>query len=211
MSPCACFANDDFDGAVAVFDEIWGWELDADAPSERENLAVFYVAGALATSNWVQVVRDEQGLRALLCADIRGKADCAHDRALYTAIALEHRRRMQASQAGRWILDFYNKIEAVNADLLGQMNKAGLGWEAELKLLITSPAARGKGCASALVSACFQDAAACGAKWCMLLTDTHCSWQYYEKTGWSLAARKPWSDGSGIVGFAYRKQPDALR
>ena len=207
LTPCTLYSNDDFAGAAAVFDEIWGWELDRDAPSERDNLAVLYVAGALASSNWVKVVRDEEGVKALLCADIRGKTDCAHDRALYTSVALGRRRAMEKSEAGRWILDFYGKIEAVNASLLKQMNDAGLGWDAELKLLITSPRARGKGYASTLVNSCLHDAAELGAKCCMLLTDTHCSWQYYEKTGWSLAARKPWSDGSGIVGFAFRKQP----
>ena len=27
----------------------------------------------------------------------------------------------------------------------------------------------------------------------ILFTDSHCNWQYYEKTGWTLAAEHKWS------------------
>ncbi len=215
MSLLRAFCDADFAGAAAVFDAIWGWELEGASQSERENLALLYTAGALASANWVQVAveavekegeQDEEHVKALLCAQINGRGKPSHDQALYARLALFYREALEKTAVGKEILDFYEKLEAVNRDLLSDMRRQSLGWDAELKLLITAPDARGKGYARRLVEACFADAAAAGGSWCMLLTDTHCAWQYYEKTGWQRAAQHLWRDGSGITGFAYRKR-----
>ncbi len=212
----APFTGADFYGVASIFDEIWGWELEGAAQAERARLALFYTAAALASGNWARVVREQPAapvddlddagrVLAFLCADIKGIETPAYDRAGYARLALFYRQALEETAAGREILDFYARIEAVNADLLGQLRSRAMGWDAELKLLITAPAARGRGCAGMLTRACFEDVRANRGRWCMLLTDTHCAWQYYEKTGWSQDARRPWGDDSGITGFAYRK------
>lgn len=206
------FTDADFVGAASVFDAIWGWELEEADDDERGALALLYTAGAVAGANWVRVIRSEaEGeVLALLCAAIKPEAPpetaaSQHDGSRYAALALHYREALSQSAAGRRILDFYAQIDAVNAKLLGELKAKNLGWDAELKLLITSPAARGKGYASRLVEDCLHEVVARGGRWCMLLTDTHCAWQYYEKTGWHQDARCRWEDESGIIGFAYRK------
>ena len=198
------FESRDFSAAVDLFDEIWGWELEGDA-AEKADLAVLYVAGIIAESNHLAVAEIDGAVCAVVFADVVGLGE-VEERSAYLTMAAQAQARLQMSETGRRTLAFYAKLEAVFAGLCEAMLEAGDGWDAEIKLLLTSSACRGRGIATRLTQTVFEALSKNAGSRCMLCTDTHCSWQYYEKTGWRRAAQIDWNDGSGITAFAYRKE-----
>lgn len=193
----------DLSAAVGLFDDIWGWELEGDA-AEKADLALLYVAGIIAECNHLAVAEVDGEVRAVVFAEVNDLV-APDGRAAYLAMASEAQSRLQKSETGRRTLAFYAKLEEVFTELCKTMKAQGDTWDAEIKLLLTDPSCRGQGLATKLTQSVFEALSNCAGSRCMLCTDTHCSWQYYEKTGWSRAAQIEWGDGSGITAFAYRK------
>ncbi len=202
------YQDADFDDLVRMFDETWGWELEGDEEENRA-LAVLYIALALLGSTEVFVAQYEGRVQGVACLQTSGKSVSSqetYDRAALSFLVQTMTARLKASESGRFALDFYEKIDAVNMRLLEVMRADNLLWDAELKLLLTSSTCRGLGVGKNLMKTVFDCLKAKKLAWCMLRTDTHCAWQYYEKTGWSRSAELVWEDGTDITAFAYRKR-----
>lgn len=207
--PCVrAYRDGDFEDLVGMFDATWGWELPAD-DGVRPLLAQLYVASALLASDTVLVVEDAGRVRAVMCLGYARRDPrwtVSGDGASLLAVVQTAQRQLQATGAGRRVLRFYERVDAANALLLEELARKSIGWQAEIKLLLTDPAARGKGFGGRLMQAALDAAARRGLTLAMLRTDTHCAWQYYGKTGWEMAARIPWQDGTDIVSFAFVKR-----
>lgn len=202
------FNHDDFESLCATFDRQWGWELGDDFEL-RHDLAVHYLAAALAGADIVRVASVDGQTVGVMCAQVAdlpsSHDDGVPDKSRYLSLCALSGQRLQASELGRKALSFYATIDAANAQLEQEMSQSSKYWDAEMTLLLCDAAARGKGVGKALVASLFVALQKCSAHYCMLKTDSHCNWQFYEKQQWELAASVPWPDKSGIIGFAFRK------
>lgn len=201
------FRLPDFPFLAQAMDEEWGWELKDCTQSERDALAVFYSAAAVGSCNVVlTAVNEEEVPCAFLCAEVfrqdKNDANASHWRSLMTAAQTQ----LQASPAGREVLRFYERIAAVNIRLLEQVKSKGIAPQAELRFFITAPSARGRGAGKALLTSFGDYLRQSHVSVCLLFTDSHCSWQYYEKNGWRRSAFERWEcEGETIDAFAYVK------
>lgn len=203
------FRDEDFYDLVAMFDETWGWELKG-TDEDKLALATLYIACAVAGSDRVFVAEANGKAVATACLQsvedrAAFAADTGCDKARYLTLIDQSRKKLAKTEAGRFALDFYKDLDAVNERLIQSLAKDGKPWDAELKLLLTSPNCRGMGLGKMLLQAVFDDLKKFDKRMCMLRTDTHCAWQYYEKTGWSCDAKIDWEDDSDITAFAFRK------
>lgn len=201
------YADSDFESVVRIFDAIWGWELEGDQ-EEKHTLAAHYIAAALAGSNYVRVAEHEGNVVGIMCAAIDNLTDTTHrpDYATYMMLVAQTRQTLEQTETGRETLAFYKDIDAINADLERSMIRQGQDWQAEMKLLICSPDCQGQGVGKHLVGDLFARLHREHVTWCMLKTDTHCQWQYYEKTGWLMAARQEWPGDSDMTAFAFCRE-----
>lgn len=200
------FQDDDFETLVRAFDATWGWELETDE-AEKTRLAVHYVAGALAASNYTRVVETDGHVLGVMCSVVQGESDEAHRANPYTymMVAEQAKRELLETATGREIVSFYDRIAQINRDLEAQLRSNALDWQAEMTLLLCDPSATGRGVGRLLVADLFDYLSDRGVRWCILKTDTHCAWEYYVKTGWTQAATKCWEDDD-IRAFAFRKE-----
>lgn len=201
------FQSSDFPFLARAVDEEWGWELKGCSPSERDALAVFYSAAAVGSCNAVfSAVNDEGVPCAFLCAELFSQSIPPKKETDWSHVMAAARAVLEGSAAGREVLDFYGQIAAVNARLLRQVKEAGVSPQAELRFFITAQSSRGLGAGRALLNAFGCHLHEAGVSCCLLFTDSHCNWQYYEKNGWQRAAYERWDcAGQPIDAFAYVK------
>lgn len=207
MSLCRAYRDEDFDALVGMFHETWGWELQGDE-REQLTLANLYIACALVQSDWVYVIEEHSQVQAVVCVDFRETAHKAVDVPTYLSLIQGATHVLNQTTTGQTTLRFYQDIDAINERLAQCMTQRNLSWDAEIKLLLTSPQSRGKGYAKTLMQAVSEELLRRRKSWCMLRTDTHCNWSYYERTGWSKAAEIAWDDGSEMTAYAYRRRFD---
>lgn len=206
----SAWSDDCFEGVSGLFSEIWGWEIEGTAAGQKD-VADLYTAGVLLACTRLRVIREGERTAAFLGSVIdadkeRAAAEGLKDPAAFAAAAAVMEKRLAATAAGRKSLDFNAGIVEANRILKAKMLEAGFAWQGELKLLMTSPAFQGRGFAGALVEDTFRAMRQRGVKAVILYTDSHCSWQWYEKTGWTLAAEHPWEfEGDAIRALAYWK------
>lgn len=213
MVSVRAYRDEDFGDLVRMFDETWGWELKG---SKQENLALasWYIALALIGADVVYVAQVDgkvQGVACLQCSLEEGntKGDTrTFDATPYMLVVQSLQEQLRQTETGRFALDFYERLDGVNAILLKKLEENSIDWDAELKLLLTSPECRGKGVGKALVAQVFDELRRQKVKTCMLRTDTHCAWQYYEKTSWRRGAQYVWPDETDLTALAYVKAVD---
>lgn len=204
------YQDKDFSDLAHMFDETWGWELKGCA-EENFALASLYIALALIAADCVYVAEVDGKVQGVACVQIPNKAGVActglreYDAAAYMLTVQMLEEKLRQSETGRFALEFYNRIDGVNAILLKKLAENSVDWDAELKLLLTSPDCRGKGVGKALVTEVFAELRRRCIKVCMLRTDTHCAWQYYEKTNWKRGAEYDWPDEKDLTALAYVK------
>lgn len=205
---CA-WRDDDFEGVAGLFDALWGWELEG-SEQEKRDISDLYVAGAVLECNRLRVIRLEGRVVAFLGSifyDNSVSGEALYDAQSFRLAAAGMQERLGGTALGRESIDFNDRIVKTNRALEAQMKSRGYVWQAELKLLMTSPAFQGRGLARALIDETLQTMRARGVKGVMLYTDTHCNWRYYEKTGWTLAAEHSWLfRDETIRGLAYFKE-----
>lgn len=198
------FEDRDFEAVAGMFHETWGWELEG-PESVKLDLAAYYVAGIVAKSTTLLVA--DVGRTAVGCAFLTEKTprEDRINRAAYMTVLKMKAHALSLDAHGRGMLAFYDKLEEVFDALVDRMQEHGKNWEVELNLLLTSCSCRGQGVGRRLVQAVAEHMCRHRQSWCMLRTDTHCDWRYYEKTGWQRAAEVCWQDDSNITAYAYRK------
>lgn len=210
MVTIRAYRDDDFVDLARMFDDTWGWELTG-TPEENMDLASLYVALALLGSDIVYVAEIDGKVEGVACLQVTQasneskKSFKQYDVNTYAIVAQTLGESLKTSEAGRFALDFYRRLDAVNTILVERLEQKNVPWDAELKLLLTSPACRGKGVGKGLVASVFEDLKDYGMKLCMLRTDTHCAWQYYEKTGWERAVEYDWPDEEDLTALSYVK------
>lgn len=202
------FELSDFPFLARAMDEEWGWELKGCTKGERDALACFYSAAAVGACNTVFCAVDAQNTPcAFLCAELfahpkRTPAENLH----WQFLVQSSQEILCASAAGKEVLHFYEQIAAVNRRLLAKTRETGFIPQSELRFFITARAARGKGAGKLLLTQFADHLRAKGVSHCILFTDSHCAWQFYEKTGWRRAAEERWDcAGQPIDAFAYVK------
>lgn len=204
------YRDEDFGDLVRMFDETWGWELKG-PKQENVALASLYIALALIGSDVVYVAQIDGKVQGVACLQFSQKQKTesvdsrGYDVSSYMLVAQSLQKQLQQTQTGRYALDFYERLEGVNGILLRKLRENSVDWDAELKLLLTSPQSRGQGVGKALVEQVFDELRRRKTKTCMLRTDTHCAWQYYEKTDWRRAAEYVWPDEADLTALAYVK------
>ena len=209
MSATICAWQDDcFQGVSDLFDELWGWELEG-SDAEKRDIADLYIAETLLACNRLRVIKEAGTVAAFLGAvfyENPPEGEGLENPQAMRCAALAFESRLKQTAYGRASIAFNDQITAANRQLKADMLGAGLAWGAELKLLMTSSRFQGRGLARSLIDDAFEDMRRRGIDSAILYTDTHCSWRYYEKTGWRLAASRVWShEGDPIRAFAYHK------
>lgn len=199
------YENADFEDLTTLFDQTWGWELESTA-EVREDVAELYCAGTVAQSNRIDVIEADGAVRAVLCSHVTGAALDVVRQSAYLQVAQAARQRLSAHAEGQKALAIERTYEEAFERLIDRLRQQGQAWDVELKLLVTSPAYRGRGFAAQLIDALTAHMRATHASRAMLCTDTHCHWRYYDNTGWHRLATVPWADGSSEKAFAYGKR-----
>ncbi len=204
------YRDEDFGDLVRMFDETWGWELKGSS-EENLDLASMYIALALVAADTVYVCEVDGSVQGVTCLQTSMKSALErldnkdYDAKTYFFMAQTLENKLQQTESGRFALDFYERLDAVNEILIEKLSENGVAWDVELKLLLTSPSCRGKGVGKALVTKVFDELRSKAVKTCMLRTDTHCAWEYYEKTGWTRGAEYVWPDEDDLTALAYVK------
>lgn len=199
----------DFESVVELFDTIWGWELTG-PKEERWALATFYCAGAWLKSDMVRVLTADDALAAVAFFNHDAPSqDRVVDQPSLTkpawllTVFQESLQVLQASTTGQETLTFYERIDAINDQLMMQARANGFSWQSELRLLMTHPRYQGKGFAKKIMFDGLQRLSEQGLAHCMLKTDTHCAYQFYDKTGWQQRAVLPWPKEDDMTAFLY--------
>lgn len=199
------FRDSDFTAVASIFDEIWGWELKG-TQEEKDALATLYVAGNLMQANFVRVAEVDGKTLAVVMGKVfnaslkEGVAD-----SLYSMLLSNARHILGRTMEGKDTLQFYKEIDAVNVKLNEDLKAKRISYQAEMLLLFVSPEAKGKGLGRQLTQSYFDFMKKEGVKTCMLHTDTHCDWEYYQKTGWKVASIRDWQYQDKIRALAFVK------
>lgn len=183
-----------FDGVAKLFDELWGWELEG-SEREKRDIADLYIAGALLACTRLRVIREQDRTAAFLGSVLYENTPeelGLKDPAAVSRAALVIEQRLRQTKFGRDSIEFNERINEANRKLKNEMLEKAFAWQGELKLLMTSPAFQGRGCARTLINDSLEYMRNRGVRAVVLYTDSHCNWQYYEKTGWTLAAEHEW-------------------
>lgn len=198
------YADTDFESVAEAYDATWGWELKG-SPAENLDVAVCVVANLIFDSNIIYVAEDENGFLGVICArcDV-GQTDSTN-RLPYFKVMKDAKERLSRTQTGLASLAYYDEHEAMNEMLLKGLQERRVFYECEMRLFLCTPASVGQGIGTKLVNTLFKHLRTQGVKTCMLCTNTTCSWQYYVKTGWTLALEAKWKRPSDIIQQAFVK------
>ena len=191
----SAWRDEDFEGVAGLFDDLWGWELEG-SEQEKRDISDLYIAGSALACNRLRVVRADGEVAAYLGSvfyENPPQGEGLENPQAFRQAASVFEARLRQTPFGRDSIEFNDRINDANRQLKADMIAKGFVWQGELKLLMTSPRHQGKGFARALVDETLEAMRAAGIKGVILYTDSHCNWQYYKKTGWTLAASLDWS------------------
>lgn len=183
----------DFEALVALYPPEWrfaGSSAQEDAVQARMDCA------SLVGSCNLRLVAEVPGpdgtpqVAGMLLARVAGMpAPAAEDGAFWQGIESVARAELEAlgTPSSQRILCYIDQL-ADRAALLEQAAGASRGEDNELELFVVGPAARGKGSGSALVGTFERILEEKGAASYWLQTDTRCTWQWYERHGYTRVA-----------------------
>ena len=191
----SAWQDQDFEGVAKLFDELWGWELEG-SEQEKRDISDLYIAGSALASNRLRVIRENGDIAAYLgsvfyqnAPQEQGLPDHSDFRQADDVMDSRQRR----TPFGLESVEFTDRIKEANRKIKADMIAKGFKWQGELKLLMTSPLYQGRGMARLLIDDTFDEMRRRVIRYVILFNDYHCNWQYYEKTGWPLAAEHKWS------------------
>lgn len=191
----SAWQDQDFEGVAKLFDELWGWELEG-SEQEKRDISDLYIAGSALACNRLRVIRENGDIAAYLGSVFYQNApqeQGIQNPSAFRQAAAVMESRLRSTPFGLESVEFNDLINEANRKLKADMIAKGFEWQGELKLLMTSPLYQGRGMARLLIDDTFDEMRRRGIRNVILYTDSHCNWQYYEKTGWTLAAEHEWS------------------